>query len=95
MLVKKRHPTPADLGLKPEESRVFKRLSNPRRIQAYLYALPANFEENGDTLRSVRGVLRYRKAHCIEAAFFAACALWLNGDPPLLLDMVAHKDSDP
>ena len=48
----------------------------------------------GDTLRSVRGVLKHRKAHCIEAAFVAACALWLNGDPPLLLDLTAHKDSD-
>ena len=27
-------------------------------------------------------------------AFFAACALWLNGDPPLLLDLTANKDSD-
>lgn len=94
MLVKKRHPTPADLGLTPAEARVFRKLSNPRRIQAFLYALPANFEENGDTCRSVRSVLRYNKAHCLEAAFFAACALWLNGDPPLLMDLTASGDSD-
>ncbi|MDP1964478.1 MAG: hypothetical protein Q8K93_20050, partial [Reyranella sp.] len=44
---------------------------------------------------SVRGVLRHRKAHCIEAAFVAACALWLHGDPPLLMDLTAAQgDSD-
>ena len=94
MLVKKRHPTPADLGLSPEEARTLRKLSTPRRIQSFLYALPANFEENGDTLRSVRGVLRHRRAHCMEAAFLAACALWLNGDPPLLMDLTASGDSD-
>ena len=94
MLVKKRHPTPADLGLTPEEGRVLRALSTPRRIQAFLFDLPANFEEHGDTLRSVRGVLRHQRAHCIEAAFVAACALWLNGDPPLLMDLTASRDSD-
>ena len=33
-------------------------------------------------------------AHCIEAAFTAACALWLQGLPPLVLDLVAKGDSD-
>ena len=59
-----------------------------------MIGLHANFEEEGDTLRSVRGVLRHRRAHCIEAAFTAACALWLHGDPPLLMDLVAKGDSD-
>jgi len=57
-------------------------------------SLSANFEEEGDTLRSVRGVLRHRKAHCIEAAFTAACALWLQGEPPLVMDLTAQGDSD-
>ena len=87
-------PTPADLGLTEEEGRILRALRTPRHIQEFVIGLHANFEEEGDTLRSVRGVLKHRKAHCIEAAFVAACALWLNGDPPLLLDMVAHKDSD-
>jgi len=42
----------------------------------------------------VRGVLRHRRAHCIEAAFTSACALWLQGLPPLLLDLTAKGDSD-
>ena len=32
----------------------------------------------------MREVLRQRRAHCIEGAFVAACALWVHGEPPLL-----------
>jgi hypothetical protein len=94
MLVRKRCPNPADLGLTAEEGRALRPLTTPRRIQEFVIGLSANFEEKGDTLRSVRGVLRHRRAHCIEAAFTAACALWLHGDPPLLMDLVAKGDSD-
>jgi hypothetical protein len=94
MLVRKRHPTAADLGLTAEEARLLRPLSTPWRIQEFLVGLSANFEDQGDTLRSVRGVLRHRRAHCIEAAFTAACALWLHGEPPLLMDLVAKGDSD-
>ncbi|WP_421995246.1 hypothetical protein [Reyranella sp.] len=94
MLVRKRHPTPADLGLEPHEGRILQALASPRRIQEFVIGLNANFEESGDTLRSVRGVLRYRRAHCIEAALLAAAALWLQGEPPLLMDLTASGDSD-
>lgn len=90
-----RRPTPADLGLSAAEGRVLKRLRTPRRIQEFIVdGLKTNFEERGDTLRSVRGVLKHRKAHCIEAAFTAACALWLAGEPPLIMDLEARGDSD-
>ena len=69
-------------------------LRTPERIQEFVVSLRANFEEQGATLRSVRGVLRHRQAHCIEAAFVAACALWLQGRPPLLMDLTAKGDSD-
>jgi hypothetical protein len=94
MLVRKLRPTAADLGLSAEEGRTLRPLTTPRRIQEFVIGLNANFEEEGDTLRSVRGVLRHGRAHCIEAAFTAACALWLHGDPPLLMDLVAKGDSD-
>ena len=94
MLVRKRRPRPLDIGLTREEGRELRALTTPRRIQEFVIGLGANFEEQGDTLRSVRGVLHHRRAHCIEAAFTAACALWLNGDPPLLMDLVAKGDSD-
>jgi hypothetical protein len=82
-------PTAAQLGLTREEGKVLRTLRTPERIQAFINDLPANFEEDGATLYSVRRVLEHRKAHCIEAAFVAACALWLNGEPPLVLDFAA------
>jgi hypothetical protein len=89
-----RRPTPGQLGLTAEEGRVLKALATPWDIQQFVISLHANFEPGGDTLHSVRNVLRHRVAHCIEAAFTAACALWLNGDPPLLMDLEAKGDSD-
>jgi hypothetical protein len=89
-----RRPTPAQLGLSDEEGAILRALRTPEDIQQFVIGLSANFEEQGDTLRSVRGVLRHRQAHCIEAAFTAACALWLQGLPPLLLDLTAKGDSD-
>src|SRR5690242_10430822 len=53
-------PTPAQLGLTRDEGRVLKALRTPARIQAFINDLPANFEEQGDTLYSVRRVLRHR-----------------------------------
>ena len=64
-----------------------RRLSTPARIQAFISAIPANHELDGETILSVREVLRQRRAHCIEGAFVAACALWLHGDPPLVMHM--------
>lgn len=87
-------PTLAQLGLTGEEGRILRALKTPARIQQFVIGLNANFEPGGDTLRSVRGVLRHRQAHCIEAALTAACALWLHGEPPLLMDLTAKGDSD-
>jgi hypothetical protein len=87
-------PTPRQLGLTAEEGRILRALKAPERVQEFIVGLHANFEEGGDTLRSVRGVLAHRKAHCIEAAFTAACALWLHGEPPLIMDLTAKGDSD-
>ncbi len=36
---------------------------------------------------SVREVLAQRRAHCIEAAFVAACALWIHGEPPQVMHL--------
>jgi hypothetical protein len=89
-----KRPTPAQIGLTRDEGDALRALRTPEEIQHFIVGLHANFEEEGDTLRSVRGVLRHRRAHCIEAAFTAACALWLQGLPPLLLDLTAKGDSD-
>jgi hypothetical protein len=83
-----------DLGLTKAEFAVLRRLSTPRKIQAYLFDLRQNFEPGGDTCRPVQRVLREGNAHCIEGAMLAACALWVHGEPPLLLDMRAERDYD-
>jgi len=79
-----------DLGLSVREFSILKRLSTPREIQNYVNAIPINHEIGGQTILSVREVLRQRRAHCIEGAFFAACALWVHGEPPLVM----HLDCD-
>ena len=77
-------------GLSKRELALLERLDTPQKIQAWLNATPINHELDGETILSVREVLRQRRAHCIEGAFVAACALWLHGEPPLLL----HLDCD-
>ena len=82
------------LGLSRAEFAVLRRLRTPEKIQHFLYGLRQNFERNGETCHSVRVVLRDRRAHCIEGAVLAACALWIHGEPPLLLDLQAVHDFD-
>ena len=84
----------ADLGLTRAEFGLLRRLDTPQKIQAFVYGLKQNFELKGDTCRPVRLVLRTRSAHCIEGAMLAACALWIHGVPPLLMDMRAERDFD-
>jgi len=82
------------LGLSRAEFATLRRLRTPERIQAFLYRLKQNFERRGETCNSVRSVLKQRRAHCIEGAMLAACALWIHGEPPLLLDLQAVHDFD-
>lgn len=60
-------------------------LRTPREVQRFLHRLPYNHEKGGETLRTFRGVVRHRSAHCLEAALFAATVLEGRGYPPLLL----------
>lgn len=82
------------LGLSAEHAATLARLRTPEQIQDFVSSLPINFEPEGDTCLSVTEVLRQRRAHCIEGAFVAACALWLNGARPLLMDFQAMGDDD-
>ncbi len=43
---------------------------------------------------SPRRALRVRKMHCLEGALFAATALWVSGEEPLLLDLKVKGDDD-
>ena len=79
------------LGLPPREAARLSRLRTPERIQDFVNSLEWNHESDGPTARSVAEALRHGEAHCVEAAFVAACALWLAGEPPLLMDMGAAR----
>ena len=93
-MTRKRIARREDLGLTGAEYAVLARLDTPQKIQAFVHGLRQNFELDGDTCRPVRMVLRERRAHCIEGAMLAACAFWVHGEPPLLLDMRAVRDFD-
>src|SRR5437763_2655923 len=91
---RKRFARREDLGLTPAEFAVLRRLDTPRKVQKFIYGLQQNFELDGESCLTVREVLRTRRAHCIEGAMLAACAMWVHGEPPLLLDLQAERDYD-
>ena len=69
------------------ERRLIARLRRPNVVQRFLNELPYNTEPDGETLRSLREVLRRRSAHCLEAALAAACILEQHGYPPLVMSL--------
>jgi hypothetical protein len=67
------------------ERQLVDRLKTPAAVQRFLNRLAYNNESSGETLRSFRGVIRHRTAHCLEAALAAAVILEQHGYPPLVL----------
>lgn len=84
------HLTHTLSGLAKHEYATLAELSTPGKIQDFLNALPMNFEKKGETCMSPRAVLREKKALCIEGAMLAACALWIAGEPPVIMDLSAR-----
>ena len=68
------------------DRKILSRLNTPHKIQDFLDKLPQNHEKNGETCMSPSRVLKEKKAHCIEGAMFAAAALWLSGEKPLIMN---------
>ena len=62
-------------------------LNTPAKVQRWLNTLKYNTEKGGETQRSFRPVVRTRKAHCMEAALFAAVVLEQHGYPPLVMSL--------
>lgn len=62
-------------------------LRTPRRIQDFLDTLPINHERRRQTCSSPLVTLRRGSAHCMEGALVAALALWMHGEPPLIMDL--------
>ncbi|HSL23585.1 MAG TPA: hypothetical protein VK886_18790 [Vicinamibacterales bacterium] len=65
-------------------------------MQRWLNALPYNTEPppGRATLRSFRGVVRHRTAHCLEAALAAAVIMEQHGFPPLVLSFESIDELD-
>jgi hypothetical protein len=78
------------------ERRLIQRLRTPLAVQRHLNALPYNTEPppGRATLRSFRGVVRHRTAHCLEAALSAAVILEQHGYPPLVLSFESIDQLD-
>ncbi|HWG92258.1 MAG TPA: hypothetical protein VNZ52_15515 [Candidatus Thermoplasmatota archaeon] len=81
-------------ALTPAERRLVARLRTPEQVQAWLRRLDYNKEPEGQTLRSFRGVLEHKTAHCLEGALAAAFLLEFHGYPPLLLDLESDDKLD-
>jgi hypothetical protein len=82
------------LGLSQEHAELLAQLRQPEDVQDFVNTIPMNFEKDGWTALSVQGVLTRKRAHCIEAALVAACALTMARRPPLLMDMGAAPGDD-
>jgi len=76
------------------EREVIESCRTPRQVQAFLRSLPYNWERKGETLRTLRGVVRHWEAHCLEGALAAAAIMEQHGYPPLLLDLESQDKLD-
>src|SRR5438552_16717140 len=72
-----------------EERRLIARLKTPLAVQRWLNRLRYNTEPPPvrATLRSFRGVVRHKTAHCLEAALSSAVILEQHRYPPLVLSL--------
>lgn len=75
-----------------EEQKILKTLNTPAKIQDFVNKLVFRIEGANETCLSPRGVLRERKAQCVEGAVFAAAVLKFHGYRPLVVDLESAKD---
>lgn len=69
-----------------------RKLNTPAKIQTFVNAIRVNHERGGETCTSPVVTLRRNRAHCMEGALVAALALWMHGEPPLILDLRSARD---
>jgi hypothetical protein len=75
----------------PAERRIVQHLSTPPAVQRWLRSIPYSWEP---TIRTFRGVIRVRRANCLEAVLAAATVLEARGHPPLVLDLESQDGLD-
>lgn len=73
------------------ERALWRGLTSPARIQAFLDETPYSGEER---YRSPLTFLRDRAGHCFDGALFAAAALRRLGHPPVIVDLLPGDDDD-
>jgi hypothetical protein len=73
----------------PSEKKFLKALSTPEKIQTYLDDIVYNAV---DDAVSPRYVMMTHDGHCLEGGLLAACALELQGHPPLMVSLMAEED---
>ena len=80
---------PPRSGFTAAERRVIRAARTPAAVQRFLNALPYNTEPppGRALLRSFRGVVRHRTAHCLEAAITASVILEQHGYRPLVMSL--------
>jgi len=81
-------------AFRPAEGEIIRRCRTPKQVQDFLRQLPYNWEKQGETLRTFRGVVWHGSAHCLEGALSAAAILEQHGYPPLLLDLESQDQLD-
>ncbi|MGB7925041.1 MAG: hypothetical protein WCF57_17505 [Pyrinomonadaceae bacterium] len=77
-----------------EEWKVVQACRTPAQAQRFLTATAYNREVESETLRSFRGVILRKEAHCLEAALTAAVILEQHGYPPLLMSLESQDKLD-
>ena len=82
----------AEFGLTAQEASCLRRLTPTWRIQRFLDDL--DYDLGGACCRSPRRVLRERTVQCLDGALFAAAALRVQGQRPLIMDLEAVRDDD-
>ena len=67
------------------------KIKTPAKAQLWLHSLAYN---KADTMYGLRGVLRRKKAHCLEAVLAVATLHEPHGYPPLILDLESADNLD-
>lgn len=81
-------------NLKKSEINFFNKVSSPSKIQDFLDSIPFNYEKSGETCMSGLSVLKEKKAHCIEGAFFACTALFISNKDPIVVNLKVDNKKD-
>lgn len=85
---------PGKTDFTSKEWKVIQDHRTPAGVQQYLMTIPYNFEIEGATCLSFRGVLRENRAHCLEGAMVAAVILEQHGYPPVVVSIESQDRLD-